>query len=303
MIVMLTCCSVSVSALHLEYTVMGATVEPNPPAQSTAPHANNQQLSLPEYSLHIKARICHSCRNLKQSPLSKSFLFVLIVFNLHRSYKSSTESATNIIAGNHRRNRIALSLPLLVFVAITGIIISGVIAGRCRSRFCGSLLSLLGHRVKPKVLFSSSFGKKVQGVYIYIYIYISEDQIGTVWLHVQSYPSFGPSLELNQFTVQAATFGVVFYTWEGSIQFYIGLQKEIYLSPSTNKNSRFSASILEPIMPHRSFKPAKCKTSLKLASAQIKLLKNKKEIQLKQLKKEVAQLLESGQDRTARIRV
>ncbi|XP_059634859.1 uncharacterized protein LOC132277129 [Cornus florida] len=56
-------------------------------------------------------------------------------------------------------------------------------------------------------------------------------------------------------------------------------------------------------MLHRSFKPAKCKTSLKLASARIKLLKNKKEIQLKQLKKEVAQLLESGQDRTARIRV
>ncbi|KAG6723454.1 hypothetical protein I3842_03G208300 [Carya illinoinensis] len=35
----------------------------------------------------------------------------------------------------------------------------------------------------------------------------------------------------------------------------------------------------------------------------IKLLKNKREAQLKQLKREVAKLLESGQDRTARIRV
>ncbi|XAR67102.1 hypothetical protein NMG60_11013537 [Bertholletia excelsa] len=56
-------------------------------------------------------------------------------------------------------------------------------------------------------------------------------------------------------------------------------------------------------MLHRSFKPAKCKTSLKLATSRIKLLRNKKDAQLKQLKREVAQLLESGQDQTARIRV
>lgn len=56
-------------------------------------------------------------------------------------------------------------------------------------------------------------------------------------------------------------------------------------------------------MLHRSFKPAKCKTSLKLASSRIKLLKNKREAQVKQLKRELAQLLESGQDQTARIRV
>ncbi|KMS95819.1 hypothetical protein BVRB_004750 isoform B [Beta vulgaris subsp. vulgaris] len=53
----------------------------------------------------------------------------------------------------------------------------------------------------------------------------------------------------------------------------------------------------------RSFKPAKCKTALNLAKSRIKLMKNKKDIQLKQLKREVAQLLESGQDQTARIRV
>lgn len=45
------------------------------------------------------------------------------------------------------------------------------------------------------------------------------------------------------------------------------------------------------------------KTALKLAVSRIKLLKNKREAHLKQLKREVAQLLESGQDRTARIRV
>ncbi|CAJ1951586.1 unnamed protein product [Sphenostylis stenocarpa] len=56
-------------------------------------------------------------------------------------------------------------------------------------------------------------------------------------------------------------------------------------------------------MLHRSFKPAKCKTALKLAVSRIKLLKNKREAQVKQLKRELAQLLESGQDRTARIRV
>ncbi|XP_047308298.1 AF4/FMR2 family member 4-like isoform X2 [Impatiens glandulifera] len=56
-------------------------------------------------------------------------------------------------------------------------------------------------------------------------------------------------------------------------------------------------------MLHRSFKPVKCKTSLKLASSRIKLLKNRKDVQVKQMKRELAQLLESGQDQTARIRV
>ncbi|GMQ06222.1 hypothetical protein CsSME_00050885 [Camellia sinensis var. sinensis] len=56
-------------------------------------------------------------------------------------------------------------------------------------------------------------------------------------------------------------------------------------------------------MLHRSFKPAKCKTTLKLASSRLKLMKNKKDVQVKQMKKELAQLLEAGQDQTARIRV
>ncbi|KAA3457846.1 IST1-like protein [Gossypium australe] len=56
-------------------------------------------------------------------------------------------------------------------------------------------------------------------------------------------------------------------------------------------------------MLHRSFKAAKCKTALKLAIPRIKLMKNKREAQVKQIKRELAQLLESDQDQTARIRV
>ncbi|EOA29824.1 hypothetical protein CARUB_v10012919mg [Capsella rubella] len=54
---------------------------------------------------------------------------------------------------------------------------------------------------------------------------------------------------------------------------------------------------------HRGFKPAKCKTALQMANSRLKILKNKKEIQIKQLRRELAQLLESGQTPTARIRV
>ncbi|KAG1346407.1 sericin 1 [Cocos nucifera] len=53
----------------------------------------------------------------------------------------------------------------------------------------------------------------------------------------------------------------------------------------------------------KSFKAGKCKTSLKLAMARIKLLKNKREVLLKQMRRDLAQLLESGQEQTARIRV
>ncbi|CAA7402869.1 unnamed protein product [Spirodela intermedia] len=53
----------------------------------------------------------------------------------------------------------------------------------------------------------------------------------------------------------------------------------------------------------RSFKAAKCKTSLKLAVSRIKVLKNKKDVQVKQMRKDLAQLLKTGEDQTARIRV
>ncbi|KAL3535653.1 hypothetical protein ACH5RR_004114 [Cinchona calisaya] len=53
----------------------------------------------------------------------------------------------------------------------------------------------------------------------------------------------------------------------------------------------------------KSFNPAKCKTALKLSASRMKLMKNKKVVQVKQMKRELAQLLDSGQDQTARIRV
>ncbi|GMI94857.1 hypothetical protein HRI_003155000 [Hibiscus trionum] len=54
---------------------------------------------------------------------------------------------------------------------------------------------------------------------------------------------------------------------------------------------------------HKSFKPTKCKTALRMAIPRIKLMRNKREAQAKQLKRELAQLLVAGQDQTARIRV
>ncbi|XP_059284388.1 uncharacterized protein LOC132037787 [Lycium ferocissimum] len=67
------------------------------------------------------------------------------------------------------------------------------------------------------------------------------------------------------------------------------------------KKSSFLRSSKEMLT--KSFNSTKCKMSLKLASSRLKLLKNKKEAQVKQMKRELAQLLDSGQDRTARIRV
>ncbi|KAK9715780.1 hypothetical protein RND81_06G188800 [Saponaria officinalis] len=56
-------------------------------------------------------------------------------------------------------------------------------------------------------------------------------------------------------------------------------------------------------MLHRNFKSAKCKTALNLAKARVKIMKNKKDVQMRQLRREIAQLLQNGQDQTARIRV
>ncbi|KAG0594399.1 hypothetical protein M758_UG074200 [Ceratodon purpureus] len=53
----------------------------------------------------------------------------------------------------------------------------------------------------------------------------------------------------------------------------------------------------------KGFKAQKCKTLLRLAMARIKLLRNKREIQVKQMRKEISQLLTTGQEPSARIRV
>ncbi|THF97446.1 hypothetical protein TEA_016241 [Camellia sinensis var. sinensis] len=52
----------------------------------------------------------------------------------------------------------------------------------------------------------------------------------------------------------------------------------------------------------RGFNSSKCKTMTKMAVARIKLLRNKREAVVKQMRHDIAVLLRSGQDATARIR-
>ncbi|KAI8015396.1 IST1-like protein [Camellia lanceoleosa] len=54
---------------------------------------------------------------------------------------------------------------------------------------------------------------------------------------------------------------------------------------------------------NKGFKASKCKTLLKLTIPRIKLLRNKREIHVKQMRRDIAKLLETGQEATARIRV
>lgn len=49
--------------------------------------------------------------------------------------------------------------------------------------------------------------------------------------------------------------------------------------------------------------PICSKTLLKLSIPRIKLLRNRREIQLRQMRRDIAKLLETGQEATARIRV
>ncbi|XP_010941392.1 uncharacterized protein [Elaeis guineensis] len=51
------------------------------------------------------------------------------------------------------------------------------------------------------------------------------------------------------------------------------------------------------------FNSSKCKTEARLATARIKLLRNKREVQVRQMRRDIAMLLESHQEDTARIRV
>ncbi|XP_038979004.1 IST1-like protein [Phoenix dactylifera] len=53
----------------------------------------------------------------------------------------------------------------------------------------------------------------------------------------------------------------------------------------------------------RGFNSSKCKTEAKLAMARIKLLRNKREVQVRQMRRDIAMLLQSRQEDTARIRV
>lgn len=53
----------------------------------------------------------------------------------------------------------------------------------------------------------------------------------------------------------------------------------------------------------RGFNASKCKTAAKMAVARIKLLRNKRQVVVKQMRRDIALLLQSGQDANARIRV
>ncbi|KAJ0971393.1 hypothetical protein J5N97_019352 [Dioscorea zingiberensis] len=64
------------------------------------------------------------------------------------------------------------------------------------------------------------------------------------------------------------------------------------------KSKSFASEML-----YKSFKAAKCKTSLKFVRTRIMLMKNKKGIQVKQMRRDMAMLLAAGKDQTALIRV
>ncbi|XP_010526826.1 PREDICTED: uncharacterized protein LOC104804285 [Tarenaya hassleriana] len=69
-------------------------------------------------------------------------------------------------------------------------------------------------------------------------------------------------------------------------------------SAQSKKLMKFSLSLFR-----RGFNPSKCKTAAKMAMARIKLLRNKRQVVVKQMRRDIAMLLQSGQDATARIRV
>ncbi|CAH1443263.1 unnamed protein product [Lactuca virosa] len=62
-------------------------------------------------------------------------------------------------------------------------------------------------------------------------------------------------------------------------------------------------SMLDSFFSKGAFKGSKCKTLLKLTIPRIKLLRNRREIHIKQMRRDIAKLLETGQEATARIRV
>lgn len=66
----------------------------------------------------------------------------------------------------------------------------------------------------------------------------------------------------------------------------------------TKKFMKLTISIFCP-----RFNSSKCKTAAKMAVARIKLLRNKREAVMRQMRRDIALLLQSGQDATARIRV
>ncbi|KAM0038734.1 putative vacuolar protein sorting-associated protein Ist1 [Helianthus debilis subsp. tardiflorus] len=57
-------------------------------------------------------------------------------------------------------------------------------------------------------------------------------------------------------------------------------------------------SMLPSIFAKGAFKGSKCKTLLKLTIPRIKLLRNRREIHIKQMRRDIAKLFETGQEAT-----
>lgn len=77
----------------------------------------------------------------------------------------------------------------------------------------------------------------------------------------------------------------------------------IYLCVVKNDRMVFESHMNSVLTLYDMFWKLCSKTLLKLAMARIKLLRNKRDIQIKQLRKDIAQLLTTGQEPSARIRV
>ncbi|KAJ6812950.1 IST1-like protein [Iris pallida] len=75
--------------------------------------------------------------------------------------------------------------------------------------------------------------------------------------------------------------------------------------PQENRANSFSSlgKLMTTIFRLRGFNSSRCKTEAKLASARIKLLRNKREAQVRQMRRDIAMLISSAQQDTARIRV
>nr|XP_043634431.1 IST1-like protein [Erigeron canadensis] len=73
-------------------------------------------------------------------------------------------------------------------------------------------------------------------------------------------------------------------------------------SSAAKRHWKKAANVTRALFFNR-FNTSKCKTAAKLGVARIKLLRNKRQVVVRQMRRDIALLLQSGQDATARIRV
>ncbi|GJM99430.1 hypothetical protein PR202_ga16526 [Eleusine coracana subsp. coracana] len=66
---------------------------------------------------------------------------------------------------------------------------------------------------------------------------------------------------------------------------------------------RLAGAAVAAVLLRRTFSPSKCKTEARMATARMKLLRNRREAQVRQMRRDIAALLRDRQEDTARIRV